>query len=86
MTAFFSVEVVEASVRYGRRLRFTNRHSGSQFFRPFPPGLQGRPISEQMKDAVLTTYTTPLATPKVLWWDERLKMLFYELVVHPMEQ
>lgn len=82
MGAFFSVEVVEPSVRYGRRLRFTNRHTGSQFFRPFPPGDQGRPIAEQVKAALSVTYTSPLEWPKVLWWDDRLKMLFYELINH----
>lgn len=82
MGTFFSAELVAPSSKYGRRIRVRNRHTGEAYFRPFPTneGVSGRPLHEQIADKVRDMHHSPLFRPRILWYDKKLEMLFFELI------
>lgn len=78
---YYSAEVVAQSGRQPRRIRVHNRLTGDHYYRPFP-GLPNLYTAEQVINAVMDFHTSPLFNPpEVLWWDDKLQMLFFHLTL-----
>lgn len=78
-SVFYSAQIVEASARFERRIKIINRESGALFFRSFPPsGTMNLPQALQKR--LVQVYTTPLAELRILWYDAKLELLFFEMI------
>lgn len=75
---FYSAELKRATEFKGRRVKICNRETGNWFMRDFPERFPGFPISNQLAFTVRAIYTSPCLRLTILWWDEKLQMLFFE--------
>jgi hypothetical protein len=76
----YSAEVAEATANKERRIKITNRKTGDKYYRPYPTRSGTTPDrGEALKAKVYDIHTSPLFAPTILWYDEALDMLFFEI-------
>jgi hypothetical protein len=75
----YSAEAVDASSRFERRIKITNRLTGERYYRPYQFLPDSKDLGKSLREKVHEIHTSPLLEVNCLWYDESLKMLFFEV-------
>ena len=75
----YSAEAVDASARFERRIKITNRLTGDRYYRPYQFLPSTDDMGKSLRDKVHEIHTSPELQVDCLWYDESLKMLFFEV-------
>jgi hypothetical protein len=78
---FYSAELVEASAKFGRRIRVKNRGTGDVHYYEYGDNSTTVRIPNHMERRILEVYRSiPYLSPQILWYDMELNALFFELI------
>lgn len=62
----------------------TNRETGEKYYRPYPDRIDAvstpAAIDKALREKVIEIHTSPFLRVDMLWYDEALDMLFFELI------